>query len=87
MAQKAKNNLGELNDILFSQLRKLAAAQDKDEIKQEIERSNAICSASAQVVSASSLALRAACIADQVKMPDMLAIENNQAIDYGKVNG
>lgn len=86
MTQKAKNNLGELNDILFSQLRKLAAAQDKDEIKQEIERSNAICSTSAQVVSASSLALRAACMADQVTMPDVLQIENDKTIDYGKIN-
>ena len=81
-----QNNLSELNDILFAQLRKLSAAEDKEIIKQEIERSNAICTAAGQVVSAGSLALRAACIAEQVKMPDMLALENNQAIDYGKIN-
>ena len=86
MASKAKNNLSELNDILFAQLRKLSSAKDKEEVKQEIERTGAICQASAQVVATGSLALRASCIQEQVAIPDMLQIENNKAIELGGLN-
>jgi len=86
MANKPKNTLSELNDILFAQLRKLSSAQDKEEVKQEIERTGAICQASAQVVATGSLALRATCIAEQVAVPDMLQLENNRSIDFGGLN-
>lgn len=83
MGQTAKNNLGELNNILFNQLRKLSAAQTKEEMKQEIDRSGAICSVAGQITAGASLALRATCIAGQIKVPDMLQIEDNPAVNCG----
>lgn len=83
MAKEAKNNLNELNDILFQQLRKLTSASNKEELQQEIERSTAVCSVSTQVVNNASLALRAQCVANQITVPTMLGIENQKDMDFG----
>lgn len=83
MTKEAKNNLNELNDILFQQLRKLTSASNKEELQQEIERSTAVCSVSTQVVNNASLALRAQCVANQISVPTMLGIENKKDIDCG----
>lgn len=83
MAKEAKNNLNELNNILFQQLRKLTSASNKEELQQEIERSTAVCSVSTQVVNNASLALRAQCVANQITVPTMLGIENQKDMDFG----
>ncbi len=83
MANEAKNNLNELNNILFQQLRKLTSASNKEELQQEIERSTAVCSVSTQVVNNASLALRAQCVANQITVPTMLGIENQKDMDFG----
>ena len=83
MANEAKNNLNELNNILFQQLRKLTSASNKEELQQEIERSTAVCSVSTQVVNNASLALRAQCVANQITVPTMLGIENQKDVAFG----
>lgn len=85
MANEAKNNLNELNNILFQQLRKLTSASNKEELQQEIERSTAVCSVSTQVVNNASLALRAQCVANQITVPTMLGIENQKDMDFGNI--
>lgn len=85
MAKEAKNNLNELNNILFQQLRKLTSASNKEELQQEIERSTAVCSVSTQVVNNASLALRAQCVANQITVPTMLGIENQKDVDFGTI--
>ena len=85
MANEAKNNLNELNNILFQQLRKLTSASNKEELQQEIERSTAVCSVSTQVVNNASLALRAQCVANQITVPTMLGIENQKDMDFGNL--
>lgn len=84
---KQKNSLEELNDILFTQLRKLQSATEKEEVKQEIARADAICGVAGQVVAGASLALRATCIAGQINIPDVLKIgmDGNGNMDYGEL--
>ena len=84
---KQKNSLEELNDILFTQLRKLQSATEKEEVKQEISRADAICGVAGQVVAGASLALRATCIAGQINIPDVLKIgmDGNGNMDYGEL--
>lgn len=67
------NNLDTLNNELFSQLRKLSTA-GKDELNDEIERTKAVCQIATSVVSNATLALKAKCIAQNVQLPDMLAL-------------
>lgn len=67
------NNLDTLNNELFAQLRKLSAAT-KDDLNDEIERTKAVCQIATSVVSNATLALKAKCIAQNVQLPDMLAL-------------
>lgn len=67
------NNLDTLNNELFSQLRKLSSA-NKDDLNDEIERTKAVCQIATSVVSNATLALKAKCIAQNVQLPDMLAL-------------
>lgn len=67
------NNLDTLNNELFAQLRKLSTA-GKDELNDEIERTKAVCQIATSVVSNATLALKAKCIAQNVQLPDMLAL-------------
>ena len=85
MARKTRDDLNELNNILFQQLRKLTSATSKEELRQEIDRSTAVCNVSTQVVSNASLALRAQCVANQITVPTMLGIENQKDQDYGHI--
>lgn len=67
------NNLDTLNNELFAQLRKLSSA-GKDDLNDEIERTKAVCQIATSVVSNATLALKAKCIAQNVQLPDMLAL-------------
>lgn len=67
------NNLDTLNNELFAQLRKLSSAT-KDDLNDEIERTKAVCQIATSVVSNATLALKAKCIAQNVQLPDMLAL-------------
>lgn len=67
------DNLNTLNKELFSQLRKLSAA-NKEELNDEIERTKAVCQIATSVISNASLALKAKCIASNVEIPGMLQI-------------
>jgi len=74
-----ENTLGELNDILFEQLRRLQAvdATNEDALKAEISRSKAVESLSEAVVESASLVLdatrmRANYTKQTVSMPKML---------------
>lgn len=71
------NNLDTLNNELFAQLRKLSSAS-KDDLSDEIERTKAVCQIATSVVSNATLALKAKCIAQNVQLPDMLALPQDQ---------
>lgn len=73
----ANNGTGltELNQELFAQLRRLSTAQG-DELKTELERTNAVCNIAGRVVDNATLALKVSCVAQQVSVPEMLKLEN-----------
>ena len=74
------NNLDTLNNELFAQLRKLSSAT-KDNLNDEIERTKAVCQIATSVVSNATLALKAKCIANNIPMPQMLQLQDeNNAI-------
>lgn len=82
-----KNKLSDLNDHLFAQLERLGdedLCKDNEKLANEIERSKALTSISAQVVSNSRLALDVAKFqtgGDRLpvgqKMPAMLEVTHN----------
>lgn len=70
------NNLQALNDELFKQIKRLN--QDEiapEELEQEIERTKGVCLVAQQVISNATLALKATCVQQGVKVPDLLQLE------------
>lgn len=56
----ARNNLGELNNFLFAQLERLDNPEiTEEELQQEIQRSKAIASVSAQIIANANTVLEA----------------------------
>ena len=63
------NNLADLNNILFEQLEKLSNPDLKaDELKEEIERSQAIAKVAAQIINTGSLVLKVKTMQDNDKI-------------------
>lgn len=56
---KSENTLGELNNILFDQLRRLNECSD-DELIDEIDRAGAVSKVANQIISNANLVLKAA---------------------------
>ena len=76
-----KNKLMDLNDILFAQLEQISDTDiTGDDLKQEIDRSKAMCNVAVHIVENASLALRASKLLNDgmVKSaPKMIGIEHD----------
>lgn len=70
------NNLQALNDELFKQIKRLNRDEiAPEELEQEIERTKGVCLVAQQVISNATLALKATCVQQGVKVPDLLQLE------------
>lgn len=70
------NNLQALNDELFKQIKRLNRDEiAPEELEQEIERTKGVCLVAQQVISNATLALKATCVQQGIKVPDLLQLE------------
>lgn len=71
------NNLSDLNDHLFKQISRLNDDNlSPEQLTHEIERTKGVCLVANQIISNATLALKATCVQNGIKVPDMLQIEN-----------
>lgn len=73
----SNNNLAELNDNMFEQLRRLNNPNlTKEQMESEIERTKGVCLLASQIIANSNLALKAHIIKNGGSVPTMLTVEN-----------
>ena len=80
---KNQNNLAELNENMFEQLRRLNNPNlSKEQMAEEIERTKGVCLLASQIIANSNLALKAHIVQSGGSVPPMLLTD-----ETGDING
>ena len=80
---KNQNNLAELNENMFEQLRRLNNPNlSKEQMADEIERTKGVCLLASQIIANSTLALKAHIVQSGGSVPPMLLTD-----ETGDING
>lgn len=80
---KNQNNLAELNQNMFEQLRRLNNPNlNKEQLSEEIERTKGVCLLASQIIANSNLALKAHVVQSGGSVPPMLLTD-----ETGDING
>lgn len=80
---KNQNNLAELNENMFEQLRRLNNPNlSKEQMADEIERTKGVCLLASQIIANSNLALKAHIVQSGGSVPPMLLTD-----ETGDING